>query len=352
MENLAAYGIRKQGPDRGLLRIRVTGYEYTVVQILVYPPHAEKGISESFRQAGSRYKGREMVETAMRAAFAHQVPFYCAEVQRKGKDIYLTDITKAEEVELNRASSGEQGSVTFGADAEYMLKNMRTGRLKALPVNSGEAENEADGALIRHGYAFSKPVFELHPDPAKSGEELYQNLIMKKKKLMHAARKSGAQVTSGANPHGRFMLGGHFHFGNKAPSFNKTAELDAYLAIPYCLIEQRNDAVRRMAGQGFLGNVRVNCFGGFEYRTLSSWVERLDEAEPLFCYLDWLIRKESLVHPPLEPGVLKAYYHDDKKELYLYSERLYSRLTAGLNSEKEKEIISRFFDWIEHFYSK
>ena len=47
--------------------------------------------------------------------------------------------------------------------------------------------------------------------------------------------------------------------------------LDNYLALPFILIEDQNTKLRRPR-YGFLGDFRRKTHGGFEYRTLPSWI--------------------------------------------------------------------------------
>ncbi|TMW73289.1 putative amidoligase domain-containing protein [Alteribacter natronophilus] len=330
-----------------MLRIGLSAAEYNIHRITIHLPESQTGKEFTRDGVSSFYKGHEMLEMIQRAALALGLTNYTAEAERRGKDIYLTSIRPDEPGEVPEEKTVPKNSVTFGADAEYMIFGTGTERPKAVQINSGRAEADTDDALIRKGYNFYKPVFELRPSPASSGEELHSNLLSLYSKAVRQAGLISAEIRGGANPFGRFMLGGHFHFGSLQPSFRKTKELDAFLAIPWALTENRQEAGRRKSTWGCLGNVRSNRFGGFEYRTLSSWAGKIPGARPLFTYMAWLVKQGNLPSPEIPDRILAAFAEDDREELLQYTEEVFIKLLQTFRGEGDRAAITGFKNYIK-----
>jgi hypothetical protein len=66
-------------------------------------------------------------------------------------------------------------------------------------------------------------------------------------------------------------LGGHIHLSGISPSNALIRALDNYLALPLAMVEDPTTAKRRRR-YGRLGDIRPQRHGGFEYRTLPSWI--------------------------------------------------------------------------------
>jgi hypothetical protein len=121
---------------------------------------------------------------------------------------------------------------------------------------------------------------------------------------------------SGGMPLKGFPLGGHLHFSRVRLSSALLRALDNYLALPLMLIEDAATS-RRRPRYGTLGDARHQPHGGFEYRTLPSWL-----MDPLLTggvfALAALIAGEYQhlqKQPLLEPTVTAAYYNGDKDKV-------------------------------------
>ncbi|MEC0249459.1 hypothetical protein P4H65_27130, partial [Paenibacillus chitinolyticus] len=89
-----------------------------------------------------------------------------------------------------------------------------------------------------------------------------------------AARKIGDDSLAwiaGGMPLPGFPLGGHVHFSRCWLNSHLLRALDNYLALPLMMIEGETTALRRPR-YGLLGDYRRQRHGGFEYRTLPSWL--------------------------------------------------------------------------------
>lgn len=72
-------------------------------------------------------------------------------------------------------------------------------------------------------------------------------------------------------PQPGFPLGGHLHFSGVSLNGALLRALDNYLALPLALLEDKR-ATRRRPHYGNLGDFRRQSYGGFEYRTLPSFL--------------------------------------------------------------------------------
>ena len=74
-------------------------------------------------------------------------------------------------------------------------------------------------------------------------------------------------------------IGGHIHFSQIQLTTDLLHALDTYLAIPDLLVEGSHRSRRRRRRYGYLGEYRLEGHGGFEYRTLSSWITTIHRAQ-------------------------------------------------------------------------
>lgn len=115
------------------------------------------------------------------------------------------------------------------------------------------------------------PLVELRPAPSLEPKQLVIHL---RQAMMVAERtigQPGLQWLAGGMPKPGFAIGGHIHFSGLWLNTEFLRVLDNYMALPLAIIEARTSALRRPK-YGFLGDFREQPHGGFEYRTLPSWI--------------------------------------------------------------------------------
>jgi hypothetical protein len=135
-----------------------------------------------------------------------------------------------------------------------------------------ERDGEAGcDAIVVRGRPVITPLAELRPRPSRSPRQLAANL--RRALRLAAARIGDASLTwlAGGMPLRGFPLGGHVHFSGVWLNSHLLRALDNYLALPLLLIEAET-ARQRRPRYGFLGDFRRQPHGGFEYRTLPSWI--------------------------------------------------------------------------------
>lgn len=161
--------------------------------------------------------------------------------------------------------------VKMGADPEFMILNSKTGKM----ISASEFFPR-DGLVgcdnIRVPNRQQRPIAEVRPRPALSPLDLTTNI---RQALVSASRLAPYRNTrwiAGSQPVSGYSIGGHIHFSNIRLDGGLLRALDNYLGIPIFLIENPVLAAKRRRKYGFIGDYRIKDHGGFEYRTLGSWL--------------------------------------------------------------------------------
>ncbi|MNO31926.1 hypothetical protein D3C76_219050 [compost metagenome] len=121
---------------------------------------------------------------------------------------------------------------------------------------------------------------------------------------------------AGGMPLPGWALGGHLHFSGVTLCAPLLRALDNYLALPLLLLEDARAAARRPR-YGVLGDFRIQPHGGFEYRTLPSFLVSPVIAKGAVFLAHLIVsRYEDLTLRPLDREDLHAaYYCGDKTPL-------------------------------------
>ncbi|MEK5446352.1 putative amidoligase domain-containing protein [Paenibacillus sp. FSL R7-0331] len=212
---------------------------------------------------------------------------------------------------LGSEQSGRPG-LLMGMDPEFILLRESTGRVvpasRYLPLD-GVAGCDAGPPGTRGTF----PVAELRPQPRGEPRALLAQ-------LMSAVRAADRLIAdrelcwrAGGMPLPGWALGGHLHFSGVTLTAPLLRALDNYLALPLMLLEDAGAAGRRPR-YGVLGDFRIQPHGGFEYRTLPSFL-----VSPVIArgavFLAHLIvsRYEDLALRPLDREELHAAYYSGVK---------------------------------------
>ncbi len=205
--------------------------------------------------------------------------------------------------------------VVLGADPEFILRKPggdlamasdyfpRYGRVGCDAIWQGEDRS-------------AKPLVEIRPRPTPDPRELviriYKGLIQASRRI----KDGRIQWLAGALPHPGFPLGGHIHFSGVHLNFKLLRALDHYLALPLMLVEDPKGA-RRRPTYGYLGDFRPQFHGGFEYRTLPSWLVSPTLTKGVLSAAKLVAAKYPLLGADdLNSYVVqKAYYRGEKDEL-------------------------------------
>lgn len=173
-----------------------------------------------------------------------------------------------EEILLPRGS----GEVMLGADLEFALQNKAGRFLLASRFFPREGEVGCDRIWLKGDRTKQKlPLAELRPAPSSDPEQLFQNIGRAIRRAAEKVKGKGIRFLAGGAPLKGYPIGGHLHFSPLPPNHFLLRALDHYLALPLFILEDPEGFSRRPK-YGFLGDVRTKPHGGFEYRTLPSWI--------------------------------------------------------------------------------
>lgn len=160
------------------------------------------------------------------------------------------------------------------------------------------------------------PIAELRPLPRANPKALMIEMQKALRQAQSLITDRSLTWRAGALPYGDFPLGGHIHFSGVPLSLSLLQTLDNYLALPLALLEDPKGRFRRPR-YGFLGDFRRQPYGGFEYRTLPSFL-----VSPLVAkvslYVAYLAARYSdrlLARPFNTERYHRAYYEGDKSVL-------------------------------------
>ncbi len=162
--------------------------------------------------------------------------------------------------------------VVLGADPEFVLRDHATGDMLAASDFFPRFGVVGCDRQIIDRATHALALVELRPTPSTNPVELTQHI--RQALLLAARRMPGREVEwlAGSRPFPRFAIGGHIHFSGVPLSRHLLVALDNYLALPVMMLERSSTARLRRRRYGFLGDVRLKDHGGFEYRTLPSWL--------------------------------------------------------------------------------
>jgi len=223
------------------------------------------------------------------------------------------------ETELARRLRREEEEgirLVMGMDPEFVLVD--AGSNEMVPASRFLDREGEVGCDAVHGEGFTTfPIAELRPDPSGDPTGLLKRLMFT---MQAAGRMIGDRSLiwqAGGMPRPGLPLGGHLHFSGIVLTPELLRALDNYLTLPVSLLEDENSRARRPK-YGYLGDFRRQPHGGFEYRTLPSFL-----VSPLLAkgvvYLSYLIvsHYRELKMRPLDASerVHRAYYRGDREVL-------------------------------------
>ncbi|QGG48698.1 putative amidoligase domain-containing protein [Heliorestis convoluta] len=154
--------------------------------------------------------------------------------------------------------------VLLGADPEFMIKNIRTGKL--IPASRFFTLQGTIGCDNR------RSIGELRPAPQSSPYKLTESIRTLLGRASKKLKNKRYRLLAGSQPFQHFPIGGHIHFGGVPLSFQVMRALDNYLLIPLYLVEKSNTAIKRRRYYGYIGDIRLKGPKRFEYRSPGSWL--------------------------------------------------------------------------------
>ncbi len=217
--------------------------------------------------------------------------------------------------------------VMLGADPEFALRDT-DGKMG---IASRYLEKQGfvgyDAVRLRGQLMMDQhPLVELRPEPSHNPREVFRHILQAMRIGLKKIPDS-FEWLAGGMPFSGYPIGGHIHFSGVKLSFELLRTLDSYLTLPLSLVEDEGCRKRRPR-YGFLGDFREQPHGGFEYRTLPSWL-----ISPLVTQGVLALAKLVATHhatlkerPLADWRTQKAYYLGDKEKLRPIVARLWAEL--------------------------
>lgn len=294
----------------------------------------------------SHFRRQRMMEGACRAVYLLGLHFGCVDVLVMpggrwciaGVDpspivpaelarAYATGIARL--VEGWHAGPDPQSDVVLGADPEFGLFT-REGRLlyaSSYVKHRGTVGYDRQSRASRGSHF---PLVEVRPSPSPSPLVLVANI---ERALLTAQRLLPHRRTlwvAGSYPFGKFPTGGHIHFSGTSLTTPFMSALDQYLAVPTMLLEHRVRGRRRRYKYGGLGDVRRKEYGGFEYRTLPSWLVSPRVARGVLALAKVVAQEWHRLSPVFswEIRIVRDFYRCRKARFRLYFPLLWRAVMA------------------------
>lgn len=225
------------------------------------------------------------------------------------------------------------GNVLFGIDAEFLLRRPVQAGGRVVPACAFFAPDAVvgcDGVRVHKGRTLMA-IGEVRPAPAPDAHTLYAHV---RNALLWGMRRVQAidahiEWVCGGMPVPGIPLGGHIHMSGVPLTPTVLRLLDNYVALPLAMVEGTTTRQRRPRF-GMLGAFRRQPHGGFEYRTLPSWLCTPDTAAGVLALVHTVIAHGPELHAfPLNDEVYRhAYVVGDKRTLWPVVVRVWRVLSA------------------------
>ncbi|WP_408892245.1 putative amidoligase domain-containing protein [Paenibacillus taichungensis] len=159
------------------------------------------------------------------------------------------------------------------------------------------------------------PVAELRPAPSSEPRELLAHLM----RAFAAASRSISDHSliwqAGGMPQRGLPLGGHVHFSGVTLNGDLLRALDNYLALPLAVLQDPRGSGRRPR-YGALGDFRLKSYGGFEYRTLPSFLVSPLVAKGVVALAGLIARGyHQLRQRPLAKAVIHTAFYEGNRDV-------------------------------------
>jgi len=234
----------------------------------------------------------------------------------------------------------------LGADPEFALRDAAGNMVVASRFLPREGLIGCDSARVRTETAVSHqlPLAEIRPEPSAYPEHIILSIYQGMQLGMQKITDHSLEWIAGGMPFPHYPIGGHIHFSGIPLSFELLHALDTYVCLPLTLIEDEGCQSRRPR-YGFLGDFREKPHGGFEYRTLPSWLVTPGIAFGVLILAKLVAENHTLLkqHQVMNLRVRKAYYQGDTAALEPFVRGLHQELTRLSAYETYKKELDGFF---------
>lgn len=298
------------------------------------------------RALGSKQMQR-VREMAVRTAYVLGLHIACVEVGKLSKKRFvpmavnptpsLTKVTArlygkaiAAAVQRRRQRAlGPRKPLVLGADLEFIMLRRSGGIIYASRYfrRHGRVGYDQQGSRRYRG---AHPIVEVRPAPTPDPLELVERIRVLLRRAASRTPKKGVRWEAGSLPVPSFPIGGHIHFSGVDLTTELLRALDNYVAFPLMLLENPVRARRRRAKYGWLGEFRWEGYGGFEYRTPSSWIVGPHFAAAVLCLTKLVVDNYEKLGGDLfaDPEICRLFYRSEKEGARPIFESVWSELES------------------------
>jgi hypothetical protein len=247
----------------------------------------------------------------------------CPELDERLADLFAQAIERFDQGW--RQEQVRKVPAVLGADPEFLLADEQGRIVHASRYLPKYGTAGSDVLTIRGVQRF--PLAELRPEPASEPRQLIRNI---RRAMLYAAdqiKDHRLIWVAGAMPANGFALGGHLHMSRIWLNSQLLRALDNYVALPLVLAEEAR-STRRRPRYGFLGDFRRQKHGGFEYRTLPSWLvsPKITKGVVALTALIAANYRQLIQRPLARLEVQRMYYEGRKEELLPVAQSLWVEL--------------------------
>lgn len=233
----------------------------------------------------------------------------------------------------------------IGMDPEFVLVNHEG---SVVPASLYLERNGTAGSdAVREGDEVSYPLAELRPAPQRDPDALLQAMRLALMEAEQLIVDRSLLWKAGGLPAPGLPLGGHIHFSGVPLTLSVLQCLDNYLALPLAILEDPASRGRRPR-YGYLGDYRLKPHGGFEYRTLPSFLVSpfITKASLYMSYLIAVHHERLRARPLNRERYHKAYYEGKPEVLRECATKLHQDFTLLPDYASYARVIDRVFSYI------
>jgi hypothetical protein len=238
-----------------------------------------------------------------------------------------------------RFFSGQRPNI--GADLEIMIASPQN---KIMIASNYLPQNGKIGcdAIWLGTDRSKKPLVEFRPSPSSQPLDVFAEIHQLMKEATKKLPRS-AKWWAGGLPFARFPIGGHIHFSQVFLSSRLIRALDNYLSLPLSMIESER-SLKRRPRYGYLGDVRPQWYGGFEYRTPPSWLVNptIAKGTLVLGYLIAASYKELTQTPLNNYDIQKAFYQGERAKILPIAARLWKEIEATSLYRQYSQILNAY----------
>lgn len=217
-------------------------------------------------------------------------------------------------VHVYRQALAEPLHPLIGMDPEFVLYDANS--CKVIPASRYLPRKGRAGCdAVWIGGRCYYPLAELRPAPAHEPSGLLRHLMGAMREAAGQIPSSSVKWQAGGMPQRGLPLGGHLHLSGVLLTPGLLRLLDSYLALPIAVLEDER-ARHRRPKYGYLGDFRDQPYGGFEYRTLPSFLVSPGLTKGIVALALLLVEEHTrLTSPYLKEEELASFYHGEREKL-------------------------------------